>query len=145
MTERRTIQHEFVEFIPEELEEGVLYISIPYATTQHSCLCGCGNRVVLPLHPTHWQLLYDGETVSLKPSVGNWSFPCRSHYWIARNRVRWAGTWTREQIERGRQRDRTRRERRAGDRNDAPITSEATPRRSLPRRMIDGILRRELD
>jgi hypothetical protein len=43
-------------------------------------MCGCGKKVVLPLHPTHGKLTYDGETVSLSPSVGNWSFPCESHY-----------------------------------------------------------------
>ncbi|MFC4855982.1 DUF6527 family protein [Actinophytocola glycyrrhizae] len=24
---------------------------------------------------------FNGETVSLSPSIGNWSFPCRSHYY----------------------------------------------------------------
>jgi len=28
--------------------------------------------------------------VSLAPSIGNWSFPCNSHYWITGNEVRWA-------------------------------------------------------
>ena len=30
---------------------------------------------------------YDGETVSLSPSIGNFQFPCKSHYWIRENRV----------------------------------------------------------
>jgi hypothetical protein len=110
MTERQTIRHEFVEFIPEEVEEGVLYVSIPYATTTHKCACGCGNKVVLPLHPTHWKLTFDGETVSLSPSVGNWSFPCRSHYWIREDCIQWAKKWSKEQVERGRAHDRTNRE-----------------------------------
>ena len=33
------------------------------------------------------------DTVSLHPSIGNWSFPCRSHYWIRGNRVVWAGAF----------------------------------------------------
>lgn len=111
MTESQTIRHEFVEFIPEELEEGVLYISIPYATTTHPCACGCGNKVVLPLHPTHWKITFDGETVSLSPSVGNWSFPCRSHYWIKEDRIQWAKKWSKEKVERGRADDREHRER----------------------------------
>lgn len=110
MNKRETIRHEFVEFIPAELEEGVLYISIPYTTTTHLCACGCGNKVVLPLHPTHWKITFDGETVSMSPSVGNWSFPCQSHYWIKEGRVVWAKKWSREEIERGRQQDRVRRE-----------------------------------
>jgi hypothetical protein len=111
MTKRQTIKHEFVEFIPAELDEGVLYISIPYATTTHLCACGCGNKVVLPLHSTHWKLTFDGETVSMSPSVGNWSFPCQSHYWIKDDRVEWAKQWSKEQIAGGRAGDQVRRER----------------------------------
>ena len=32
----------------------------------------------------------DNGTVSLRPSIGNWQLPCRSHYFIVRNRVVWA-------------------------------------------------------
>jgi hypothetical protein len=100
------IEHEFVEFIPDNLLENRLYISIPYASAAHSCFCGCGTRVVTPISPTGWELLFDGDTVSLRPSIGNWSFPCRSHYWIVRNRVIWARPMTAEEIEKGRRRDR---------------------------------------
>lgn len=98
------LQHEFVDSAPEELEHGILYASMKYATTMHLCCCGCGNEVVLPLRPTGWRLTFDGESISLSPSVGNWSFPCRSHYWIERSRVRWGGAWTDEQVEAGRRR-----------------------------------------
>ncbi len=50
---------------------------------------------------------YDGETVSLDPSVGNWEYECMSHYWIDRGRIRWAPAWTREEIENGRLTDLT--------------------------------------
>jgi len=36
--------------------------------------------------------------ISLHPSIGNWSFECRSHYWIRNNQVVWAGGLTDEQI-----------------------------------------------
>jgi hypothetical protein len=55
--------------------------------------------------PAEWSLRYDGETVSLSPSVGNWEYACRSHYWIAHNRIHWAKAWSPEQIEAGRARD----------------------------------------
>ena len=99
--------HEFVEIIPPELKDGVLYISIQYATAVHKCACGCGNTVVTPLKPAPvgWQILFDGKTVSLMPSIGNWQFPCRSHYWIKSDKVHWAKTWTPEQIAAGRQRE----------------------------------------
>ena len=80
----------FVESIPEGLEGGVLYVSMTFATAMHLCACGCGREVVTPLSSTDWKLWFDGEHITLDPSVGNWSFPCRSHYWIRKNGIRWA-------------------------------------------------------
>ena len=102
---RTSITHEFVEYVPTELADGVLYISITYRTAVHRCACGCGNKVVTPITPADWQLFYDGESVSLTPSIGNWGFPCRSHYWIDGGRIRWAGAWTSKLITAGRARD----------------------------------------
>ena len=99
------LKHEFVEFIPDELASNTIYISIAFATVAHRCCCGCGSEVVTPLSPTDWQLTFDGETVSLYPSIGNWSFPCQSHYWIDRNCIRWAERWSEERIAAGRARD----------------------------------------
>jgi hypothetical protein len=96
------LRHQFVEFIPEDLERETVYISIRFATASHLCVCGCGNKVVTPIRPTDWKLIFDGKTISLDPSIGNWSFPCQSHYWIRNNRVKWAPKWSREQIERRR-------------------------------------------
>lgn len=39
------------------------------------------------------------------PSIGNSSFPCRSHYFIIDGGVRWAGTYTDEMIALARERD----------------------------------------
>jgi hypothetical protein len=105
MTPETVLKHEFVEFIPDELEQGTIYVSIRFATVSHLCLCGCGNKVVTPIRPTDWILIFDGKTISLDPSIGNWSFSCQSHYWIRNNRVKWAPKWSREQIERGRLHD----------------------------------------
>ena len=82
---------EFVDYVPKQLDDGVLYVSIRFGTVVHRCACGCGEEVVTPLGPSEWTLTYDGRTVSLAPSIGNWSFPCRSHYWIDEGNVRWAG------------------------------------------------------
>lgn len=98
---RLRVTHEFVELIPKQLAEGTIYVSIRYAMVVHLCACGCGNKVVTPLSPAEWQLIFDGATVSLSPSVGNWEFPCRSHYWIRRNRVQWALSWSKARIEAG--------------------------------------------
>jgi len=82
--------HKFVEYIPMTLEEGVLYVSMEVGTVIHKCVCGCGREVVTPLSPTDWNLTFDGESISLYPSIGNWNFECKSHYWIQNNKVKWA-------------------------------------------------------
>jgi hypothetical protein len=105
---RQIMTHQFVEFIPEQLEEGVVYVTIQYATAVHRCCCGCGSEVVTNFSPTDWKLIFDGETISLDPSIGNWSFPCQSHYFIRQNKVAWAGQWSAEQIATGRERDQAR-------------------------------------
>lgn len=74
----------FVEFIPEQLEDGVIYISQRYRTATHRCCCGCGAEVVTPLSPAAWSLEIANEGATLRPSIGNWSLPCRSHYLFAR-------------------------------------------------------------
>lgn len=100
-----TLEHRFVRNVPRELEPGVLYISMEYATAVHSCCCGCGDRVVTPFTPTDWRMTFDGESISLHPSVGNWNQKCRSHYVIQRNRVLEAGPWSNAQVEAERRRD----------------------------------------
>ena len=99
------LSHEFVEFVPETLQPGVLYASLRYATVVHRCCCGCGMEVVTPLSPTDWSLTFDGESISLYPSIGNWNYPCQSHYWITNNSVRWARPMSPELINSGRAHD----------------------------------------
>lgn len=137
-----TIKHVFVEFVPEELETATLHVSVEYATIVHACLCGCGNCIVTPLSPTDWRMTYDGETISLLPSVGNWSFACQSHYWIVRNRVRWAGRMSPEKIQAGRDRDR--RSKQAYYSEDRAATEDpAAPEPSRPVGWLTRALRRD--
>lgn len=102
---RSSYKHAFVETMPDVLEEGVLYVCVGYATSAHNCFCGCGREVVTPIHPTKWKLAFDGVTVSLAPSVGSWSLPCKSHYWLENGRVYWADTFSDEEIRAVRLRD----------------------------------------
>ena len=95
---RTTIGHEFVDVIPDHLDEGVLYVCIPYTTAVHKCFCGCGHEVVTPLAPRQWSMIFDGKVISLTPSIGNWSFPCRSHYWIRAGAVHKARGFTDTEI-----------------------------------------------
>ena len=84
-----TIRHEFTDRLPDELEDGVAYVSMRYSVVIHMCCCGCRNKVVTPVNPEAWELTFDGKSISLYPSIGNRNLPCRSHYWIRRNRIQW--------------------------------------------------------
>lgn len=106
MLRHRRLEHRFVKHVPDRLEAGVLYVSVEYGIVSHLCCCGCGEEVVTPLTPTDWRLIFDGETISLLPSVGNWSLRCRSHYVIDRGRVIEAGRWTEPQVSAARRQDR---------------------------------------
>lgn len=100
-----SLKYEFVEYIPNRLEDRTIYISVAYSTAVHKCCCGCGKEVVTPLSPTDWSLTFNGVSISLNPSIGNWNFPCQSHYWIIRNKVKWASQWSQEEINAGRAHD----------------------------------------
>lgn len=95
----------FVEYIPENLVAGTLYISERFRTCSHLCCCGCGEEVVTPLGAAEWSLTKNGRFVSLRPSIGNWDYGCRSHYWIRRNAVRWCLPMTVQQVALVKQRD----------------------------------------
>jgi Family of unknown function (DUF6527) len=84
--------------MPKGLEDGVFYISLKYRTAAHNCCCGCGTKIITPIKPGRWRLEQNGNAISLFPSVGNWSAVCQSHYWIEDNRVRWARTYTKQEI-----------------------------------------------
>lgn len=72
----------FIEQFPHSLEEGVLYVSLEFNTAVHLCACGCKSETITKIAPKEWRLIYDGKDISLFPSIGNWDYPCRSHYWI---------------------------------------------------------------
>ncbi|MBD2560677.1 MULTISPECIES: DUF6527 family protein [Nostoc] len=104
------LRHEFVEYIPDNLNDNTIYVSIKFGTVAHKCCCGCGNEVFTPLSPTDWKLIFNGKSISLEPSIGNWSFECKSHYWIRHNDVIWAVQWSQEEIDAARIYDRSAKE-----------------------------------
>ena len=128
----RILKHEFVEYIPSELKDGTVYVSMTFATATHKCFCGCGNEVITPFSPTDWTLIFDGESISLDPSIGNWNFPCQSHYWIRHNRVRWARRWSEKEISAGRAYDKTTKNKYFGDdRSSTEITKAREPKANI--------------
>ncbi|MCW3161305.1 DUF6527 family protein [Chryseobacterium oryctis] len=99
------LTHKFVESIPKKLEQGVLYISLEFGTAIHLCICGCKSEVVTPFSPLDWKLIFEGDYVSLSPSIGNWSFDCKSHYWIYRNKIIQCRRWSEKEIKENRKKD----------------------------------------
>ena len=83
------IKYEFVESAPETLQPGTMYVSTRYRAIVHLCLCGCGEKVLLNLDPSAWRFTFDGRSLSIWASIGNVGLPCRSHYMIEQNQVRW--------------------------------------------------------
>ena len=80
----------FCDQVPSNTEQGKVYVSMKFATAIHLCACGCQNEIVTPFSPKDWNLLFDGKTISLNPSIGNWQLKCHSHYWIKKNQIVWA-------------------------------------------------------
>lgn len=131
---RQELQHRFVEFVPETLEPGVLYVSLPYATVVHLCCCGCRAEVVTPLTPTDWRITFDGETISLDPSVGSWNLNCRSHYIIRRNVALPCENWSDAAVKAEQGRDRAAKARFYGTEPGPSAPSLAVPPTPSPKR-----------
>jgi hypothetical protein len=128
----------FVEYIPEEVEPGLIYVSMPYATAIHKCCCGCGEEVVTPFSPTDWKISFDGVSVSLWPSIGNWDFTCRSHYIIRDGRVVDAGPWNDAEIAAEKVRDRRAKAEYFSNQTHAG-PKIASPRTTAKRRPLDRL------
>lgn len=114
------MQHKFVDFIPEKLEPGQLYVSLEYNTANHLCACGCGREVVTIIGPADSSITYNGQSVSISTSIGNSNFPCRSHYWISDNHVVWEGHMTPQLTALSRARDKAAKAREYGRPSDTP-------------------------
>ena len=65
------LQH--VDYMPKELEPGVLYVSEEFNAAAHLCPCGCGSKIRTPLGPTDWALEENdnGPTLTHLLAIGN--------------------------------------------------------------------------
>jgi hypothetical protein len=84
---------EFVKYVPQELTQGVLYVSEEFGTAIHLCACGwCRVKTVTPFHigDRGWKYTRsEDDKVTLLPSIGNYQMPCKSHYWLKDNQIVW--------------------------------------------------------
>lgn len=101
---------EVVGSIPEILQAKTLYVTKDGDVAGHLCACGCGREVITPLSPTDWSINFGRRGATLSPSIGNWSFPCRSHYFIWDGVVVWEREMSAKAIEQGRRRDKARKQ-----------------------------------
>lgn len=125
------IKHQFVEFIPEKLEPGTLYISLEYNSANHLCACGCGREVVTIIGPADSSITSSSRGVSISTSIGNSNFPCKSHYWINDNRILWESPMTPHLTALSRARDKAAKAREYGNRRtDASAASLAPSTRA---------------
>ena len=87
----------YVDEIPNELEEGKLYVSKKYLTVIHLCACGCKKKTVTPIGHSGWKLseyndiITNQPLISIRPSIGNFSGekPYHAHYFITNNKIIW--------------------------------------------------------
>ena len=124
------MKHQFVEFIPDTLRPEIVYISIEHDIAVHLCACGCKNQVVTPLSPAEWSITYDGRSISLSPSIGNWNFECKSHYFIRNGRTDWSRKFSRDEIEWVQERDSRDRDELYENEKSSPIEAPVKPKES---------------
>ena len=90
----KTERFELVEvngYMPKTLESGKLYHSSRCSVAIHICPCGgCGMETVTPIGADGWDLTAGANGPTLSPSIGNFQFPCKSHYFIRDGGVVWA-------------------------------------------------------
>lgn len=71
-----------VEYMPEELQPGLLYFSEQFELAIHLCACGCGMKTVTPIGDDEWTL----DNLTMRPSILN---PCKAHYYVTAGQIEW--------------------------------------------------------
>lgn len=90
MKASESMEHIFVKRIPEYLVENTLYVCLETNTIIHKCACGCGEETITPIDIAKgWTFFYDGKNITLSPSIGNFNYKCKSHYFIKNSKVEW--------------------------------------------------------
>lgn len=131
MTQVR-FKQEMVDSIPEVLSAHTLYVTADQDVAAHLCACGCGREVITPLSPTDWSVSFGRGGATVLPSIGNWAFPCRSHYFIRNGTVDWELGMSDKAIEQGRRRDKARKQKYYEQQAAVPSAASAPPPKATP-------------
>ncbi|MGX9120463.1 DUF6527 family protein [Mesorhizobium sp. BHbsci] len=77
-----------VDRIPSQMREGIVYHTEEFELAGLLCACGCGHRITLLVPDSHnvWD---EGGYVTIRPSIGVFDAPCKSHYIISAGDVQW--------------------------------------------------------
>ena len=88
MRRQKVLRPEFVQSIPTgSRKPGEIVVSCRYNVASFLCPCGCGAAMDIIFRPYRWRMEWDGEHLSICPSISSPRLACKSHYWITRNEV----------------------------------------------------------
>jgi len=86
-------RYELVGRIPAPMREGVIYHTEEFELAGLLCACGCGHRITLLVPDSH-QVWEEGGYATIRPSIGVFDAPCKSHYFINAGSVQWLPAFT---------------------------------------------------
>lgn len=124
------------EYIPEVIKDGVLYYAPSFNVAIHNCCCGCKSEVVTTISPAEWSIDIINGKPTLYPSIGNWSYRCKSHYWIRDGKIVWSGNMSESEIARSRNFRKLAQERMSSERN---VNSRVETRPRMYQKFVNWI------
>jgi Family of unknown function (DUF6527) len=83
-----TYLYQSVDRIPDILRDGVVYHTEEFELAGLLYACGCGHRVILLVPDSH-QVWDQNGLATVRPSIGVFDAPCKSHYFITAGVVEW--------------------------------------------------------
>ena len=86
-------RYQLVDRIPVQMKEGVVYHTQEFELAGLLCACGCGHRITLLVPDSH-EVRDDGGYATIRPSIGVFDAPCKSHYVISAGDVQWFPAFT---------------------------------------------------
>ncbi|ARP64296.1 hypothetical protein A9K65_013580 [Mesorhizobium sp. WSM1497] len=86
-------RYQLVDRIPPDMREGVVYHTEEFELAGLLCACGCGHRITLLVPDSH-EVWDEGGYATIRPSIGVFDAPCKSHYVISAGHVHWLPAFT---------------------------------------------------